>query len=133
MEITMKSKLIVVGVCLGILGGTLACAGEEEAMTVSDESAAPLSGAGEGESLKMEDRQGESPKMEDRKSDEGPRGEGEPLTNADCIPTSVPDSAPANAKICVGLAKSHPDMVFTPNDYRGMPEDCKPYVNPKCR
>ena len=119
----MKSKLIVACACLGILGGTLACAGEEEAMTVSDESAAPFSGAGEGE----------SPKMEDRKADEGPRGEGQQLTNADCIPTSVPDSAPANAKICVGLAKSHPDMAFTPNDYRGMPEDCKPYVNPKCR
>jgi len=141
----MKSKLIITCVCLGVLGGTLACAGEEEAMTVSDESAAPLSGAGEGESAaplsgagegespKMEDRKSESPKMEDRKSDEGPRGEGKQLTNADCIPTSVPDSAPTNAKICVGLAKSHPDMAFTPNDYRGMPEDCKPYVDPKCR
>ena len=129
----MKSKLIITCVCLGVLGGTLACAGEEEAMTVSDESAAPLSGAGEGESPKMEDRKSESPKMEDRKSDEGPRDEGKQLTNADCIPTSVPDSAPTNAKICVGLAKSHPDMAFTPNDYRGMPEDCKPYVDPKCR
>jgi hypothetical protein len=112
-EITMKSKLIITCVCLGVLGGTLACAGEEEAMTASDESAAPLSGAGQG--------------------DEGPRGEASQLTNADCIPTSVPDSAPANAKICVGLAKSHPDMAFTSKDYQGMPEDCKPLVNPKCR
>jgi hypothetical protein len=113
MEITMKSKLIVACACLGILGGTLACAGEEEAMTASDESAAPLSEAGE--------------------ADEGPSGEAKQLTNADCFATSAPDSASQWAKSCIDMAKSHPDMPFTPNDYRGMPEDCKPFVKPKCR
>jgi hypothetical protein len=55
------------------------------------------------------------------------------LTNADCYPFSVPDSAPAIAKTCAGLAKSAPNMLFTPADYEGMPEDCKPFVNPICR
>ena len=113
MEITMKSKLIVACACLGILGGTLACAGEEEAMTASDESAAPLSGAGEG--------------------DEDPSGEAKQLTNADCFATSAPDSASQWAKSCISMAKAHPDMPFTPKDYQGMPEDCKPFVKPKCR
>ena len=113
MEITMKSKLIVACACLGILGGTLACTGEEEAMTASDESAAPISGTG--------------------KADDGPRGEGKQWTNADCFTNSVPDSASQWAKTCISLAKTHPDVPFTPNDFRGMPEDCKPFVKPKCR
>jgi hypothetical protein len=55
------------------------------------------------------------------------------LTNADCFPVSVPDSAPANAKICVSLANSRPDMRFTPQDYQGLPEECKAIVHPECR
>ncbi len=55
------------------------------------------------------------------------------LTNRDCWPTSVPDSAPAFAKMCVGLANSAPDMVFDPSDYPSLPEDCKSIVNAKCR
>jgi hypothetical protein len=55
------------------------------------------------------------------------------LTNADCFPSSVPDSASDLEKICVGLANSAPDMPFTPSDYQGMPEDCKSLVNPICR
>jgi len=109
----MKSKLIVACACIGLLGGTLACAGEEEAMTASNEA--------------------EGSEKEEGKSDDGPRGEGRQLTNADCIPTSVPDSASQWAKTCISLAKSHPDMAFTAKDYQGMPEDCKPLVNPKCR
>jgi prepilin-type N-terminal cleavage/methylation domain-containing protein len=60
-------------------------------------------------------------------------GTGSQLTNADCFPTSVPDSASMWAKMCIGLAASAPNMAFTPADYRGMPEDCKPFVDPKCR
>jgi hypothetical protein len=55
------------------------------------------------------------------------------LTNADCFPASVPDSAPDNAKLCVSLANSHPDMQFTPQDYQGLPEECKAIVFPECR
>jgi hypothetical protein len=54
-------------------------------------------------------------------------------TNADCFPTSAPDSASTWAKMCIDLAKSAPDMAFTPADYESMPEDCKPFVNPICR
>jgi len=55
------------------------------------------------------------------------------LTNADCFPTSVPDSAPFNAKLCVNLANSVPNMPFTWQDYQGMPEECKAIVHPECR
>jgi len=55
------------------------------------------------------------------------------LTNADCFPESLPDSAPTNAKICVGLANSAPDMQFKPTDYQGLPEECKAIVRPECR
>jgi hypothetical protein len=56
-----------------------------------------------------------------------------PLTNADCFPSTAPDSASTNAKICIGLANSAPNMVFTHADYHGLPEDCKALVNPICR
>jgi prepilin-type N-terminal cleavage/methylation domain-containing protein len=59
--------------------------------------------------------------------------DGPQLTNADCFPSSVPDSASTWAKMCIGLAASAPNMAFTPADYQGMPEDCKPFVDPKCR
>ena len=67
----------------------------------------------------------------DGKDDKG-GGSGQ-LTNADCFPTSLPASAPTIAKLCVGLAKKAPDMVFTSRDYHGMPEDCRPIVKSKCR
>lgn len=87
----------------------------------------PLSGSDKGEDSEEDDEEA----GEERGGKGG--GSGGRYTNADCFPSSVPDSAPSNAKICVGLAKSKPDMLFTPNDYRGLPEDCKPIVNPKCR
>jgi hypothetical protein len=55
------------------------------------------------------------------------------LTNADCFPSSVPDSASRTARICIALANSAPDMAFTQADYQSLPEDCKPWVNPICR
>jgi hypothetical protein len=55
------------------------------------------------------------------------------LTNADCLPSSVPDSASQWAKMCIALANANPDMPFRPADYQGMPDDCKPFVNPICR
>ncbi len=82
----------------------------------------PLSGTG-----KDEEKEGEKDKDED---DQCVAGE---MTNACCFPPSVPDSASSNEKICVGLAKSKPDMLFTPNDYAGLPEECKQLVDPRCR
>jgi hypothetical protein len=61
------------------------------------------------------------------------RGDFDRKTNADCFPASVPDSAPDNAKLCVALANSAPDMPFTPADYQALPEECKPIVLPECR
>ncbi len=61
------------------------------------------------------------------------RDSGDSLTNADCFPTSLPESAPTNAKICVGLANFAPNMLFTPQDYAGLPEECKAIVYPQCR
>jgi hypothetical protein len=122
-EITMKSKWFITCVCLGVLGGTSACTGDDEAVVASDQTAGKLSGAGEGK----------GPKKEAAKGDEGTRGEGEQLTNADCFVDSVPDSASMWAKTCISLAKSHPDIPFAPSDYVGMPEDCKPFVKKKCR
>ncbi|MBW2540648.1 MAG: hypothetical protein JRF15_01035 [Deltaproteobacteria bacterium] len=54
-------------------------------------------------------------------------------TNGSCFPDSLPDSAPEQAKICVGLANSNPDMVFTPTIYQDLPEECKAIVYPECR
>jgi hypothetical protein len=54
-------------------------------------------------------------------------------TNSDCFPNSVPDSASTWAQMCIDLARSVPNMPFTPSDYQGMPEDCKALVNPVCR
>jgi hypothetical protein len=139
----MKSKWFITCICLGVLGGTSACTGDEEAVIASDETAGTLSGAGEGKGPEKEAGEGKGPEKEAgkgkgpekeaAKGDEGSRGEGEQLTNADCFVDSVPDSASMWAKTCISLAKSHPDTPFTPNDYVGMPEDCKPFVKQKCR
>jgi prepilin-type N-terminal cleavage/methylation domain-containing protein len=105
----------------------------------------PIFGTGKGEDSEEEDGEdGKGSKGrksgKGRKSDRGGSGGSDDedrddrgLTNADCFPDSLPDSAPTIAKLCLGLAKSVPDMAFTANDYRGMPEDCKPYVEPRCR
>jgi prepilin-type N-terminal cleavage/methylation domain-containing protein len=60
-------------------------------------------------------------------------GKGGELTNAVCIPESVPASAGMCAQMLVGLAKSAPDMAFTPEDYQSLPPDCQAIVDPKCR
>ncbi len=73
---------------------------------------------------------------EEGDDEDGSSGEGKKrgqLTNADCFPSSVPDSASTTTKLCVGFAKSQPAMVFTPKDYLGMPEECKSIVSAKCR
>jgi hypothetical protein len=54
------------------------------------------------------------------------------MTNADCFPASVPDSAPNIAKLCVALANAASDMLFTPADYERLPEECKSIVLPEC-
>jgi len=87
----------------------------------------PIFGSGEeekGEKEKDGDEDGE---------DEETAGKPGQCTNADAFPRSLPDSASTNAKLCVGLALSAPDMAFTPNDYRYLPQECKEIVNPKCR
>jgi len=129
----MKSKWFITCVCLGVLGGTSACTGDDEAVVASDQTAAKISGAGEGKGSEKEAGKRKGPEKEAAKGDEGTRGEGEQLTNADCFVDSVPDSASMWAKTCISLAKSHPDTPFAPSDYVGMPEDCKPFVKKKCR
>ena len=135
----MKSKLIITCACLGMLGSAVACAADEEATTVNAESASPQSENDNGQdsaakSAKSGDSAGntlananervvEALKDRDRAS----------MTNADCFPKSVPSSAPSNAKLCVTLANTAPDMLFPKIDYDRMPEECKPFVAPKCR
>jgi hypothetical protein len=84
----------------------------------------PLSGGAAGEDSESEDGD------EEKGDDQCVAGN---MTNSCCFPTSVPDSASTNEKLCVGLATSRPDMPFTPDDYRGLPEECKPLIDPKCR
>jgi hypothetical protein len=57
------------------------------------------------------------------------------LTNADCFDfqTCAAESTNTWATACCSMAKANPDMLFTPADYQGMPDDCKPLVNPICR
>ena len=82
----------------------------------------PLSGTGKDEESKDEkDEEGD---------DQCVAGQ---MTNACCLPPSVPESASMNEKACVGFAKAAPDAPFTPADYAGMPEECKPLVDPRCR
>ena len=135
----MKSQLIILCVCLGMLGSTLACAGDEESTTVTDEGASAQSAGDNGQDsaakpAKSKDRP--SGKRKATKAAETKVGENvdrAKMTNADCFPKSVPDSAPTNAKVCVALANSKPDMLFPKHDYDGMPDECKPLVPEKCR
>jgi prepilin-type N-terminal cleavage/methylation domain-containing protein len=90
----------------------------------------PIFGSGEGED--SEDEDGEGGKSgESGKGREG--GDDTRFTNADCLPPSIPDSATQWAKACISLSNANPDTPFAKSDYQGMPEDCKPYVDPKCR
>jgi len=88
----------------------------------------PLTGKDEGEE-EGEDKSGGSGSEKGSERD----GKGRELTNADCIPPSVPSDAPMCAQMLVSLAKSAPDMVFTPSDYQSLPPDCRAIVDPKCR
>lgn len=122
-----------------MLGSTVAYAADEEATTVNTESAIPQS-----ENDKGQDSAAKSAKSDDSPSDKIADAKAKAarvqqqrdratLTNADCFPKSVPDSAHNNAKLCVGLANSQPDMLFTKHDYDHMPKECQPLVPPKCR
>lgn len=132
----MKSQLIITCVCLGMLGITLSCGGDEEATTVTAESASAQSADDNGQdsaakSAESKNRPGGKRKAAKAKVDENV--DRAKMTNADCFPTSVPDSALPNAKLCIALAASKPDMLFPKHDYDHMPEECKPLVPPKCR
>jgi hypothetical protein len=129
----MKSKWFITCICLGVLGGTSACTGDEEAIIASDETAGTVAKAGEGKSPEKKAVKRKEPEKEAAKDDEGSGGDGEQLTNGDCFVDSVPDTASMWAKTCISLAKAHPDAPFTPVEYAGMPEDCKPFVKEKCR
>ena len=127
----MKSKLIVTCVCLGMLGSTVSCSGEDEATQASAETvvAEPKAPAPKPAANPSKRKERPAPKREEA----APEGGESALTNAECFPESVPDSAPNNAKLCVGLAMSAPDMIFTKRDFEGMPDECKPIVMSHCR
>lgn len=135
----MKSKLIITCACLGLLGSSVACAADEEATTVTAESASPQSENDKGQdsvakSAKSDDSSGNTlANANERAVKALKKRERAQMTHADCFPKSVPDSAPSSAKICVSLAKSAPDMLFSKSDYNNMPEECKSLVPPKCR
>jgi hypothetical protein len=124
----MKSKLIITCVCLGMLGSAVSCSGEDEATQASAETAVAEPKADKAAANPSKRKERPAPKREEA----APAGESA-LTNAECFPESLPDSAPNNAKLCVGLAMSAPDMVFTKLDFEGMPEECRPIVMPHCR
>lgn len=135
----MKSKMIITCVCLGLLGSTFACSGDEQATNVKAETASPQAKTGKAQDSAVKPPKANvrpSAKREDapaKEADSAGSAERNKLTNADCFPDSLPESAPSLAKMCLGLAKSQPDMLFPKSDYDGMPEDCKPYVLPHCR
>jgi hypothetical protein len=115
-----------------MLGSAVSCSGEDEATQASAETA-----VAEPEAPKAEKPATKPTKRKERaaakREEAAPKGGESTLTNAECFPESVPDSAPNNAKLCVGLAASAPDMVFTKKDFEGMPEECKPIVLSHCR
>jgi len=84
-------------------------------------------------------KDGDSEEGDEEDGEDGtkPKGGEDPesgeFTNRDCFDRPVPASASDIARICKSLADGAPDMKFGPRDYQGMPPDCKPLVNPKCR
>jgi prepilin-type N-terminal cleavage/methylation domain-containing protein len=88
----------------------------------------PLSG-----SDKAKDSESGDDEDGDNKDGRGREGGSGKLTNADCFPSSLPESASMNAHLCAGLAGSAPDMLFTPKDYQALPPDCQAIVSPQCR
>ena len=90
----------------------------------------PIFGGGGEEDSKEGDGKNDKDNK-DNKPDSGSKGR--TFTHADCFPKTAPDDAPMWAKMCIGLANSAPDMEFRKEDYAGAPEECKPYINPKCR
>jgi len=89
----------------------------------------PIFGTGEDKDSEKEDDKDDKGDKSDKP---GRTGESK-LTNADCFPDTLPASTTGWAQTCFGLAKSAPDMVFTPNEYRALPAECQALVNPKCR
>ena len=92
----------------------------------------PIFGTGEDE----DSEEGDDEDDEGRDKDKGRKGDDEPkLTNADCFDfaTCASNATSTWATACCSMAQSNPDMPFGKADYRGMPEDCKPLVNPICR
>jgi len=87
----------------------------------------PIFGTGEDKDSDEEDGE-DGQKNKDREGGNNAR-----YTNADCFTIDVPSSASQWARACKSLADANPDTPFAKSDYQGMPEDCKPYVNPRCR
>jgi hypothetical protein len=128
----MKSKLIITCVCLGMLGSAVSCSGEDEATQASAKTAVAEPEAAKAQKPAAKPTKPKAPPAPKREKAAQKDGESA-LTNAECFPESLPDSAPNNAKLCVGLAMSAPDMVFTKRDFEGMPDECKPIVMSHCR
>jgi len=90
----------------------------------------PIFGTGEDEgSEKGDGKDGEGSDDDNG----GGGGGGAQLTNSDCFPVTAPNNASNLARTCLSLAKSAPNMAFTPKDYHGMPDECKPLVKARCR
>jgi len=88
----------------------------------------PLKGSSEDKDSEQGDEDGKSGSGKG-----GQDGKGRQLTNADCIPTSVPSDADFCAQMLVSLANSQPAMEFSREDYQSLPPGCQAIVNPKCR
>jgi hypothetical protein len=91
----------------------------------------PIFGSGEEKDNDDEDDDKDDDGGGKDKTDVASDGRG--LTNAECLPPSAPADAPQIAKTCVSLANSAPDMIFTKQDYQGMPDQCKFLVAAHCR
>ena len=137
----MKSKLFITCVCLGMLGSTISCAGEDEATQADAESATQSESADDQAAAAKPTRKDKRPSGL-RKGAKAAAAEAiadhatkkrAKLTNADCFPKSVPDSAHSHVKLCIILANSAPNMLFPKSDYDRMPEECKPIVLDHCR
>ena len=90
----------------------------------------PIFGTGDDEdSEEGDDEDGEGPGRDPKGDDDAK------LTNADCFDRAACASEALStwATACCSMAKDNPGMSFGPTDYQGMPDDCKPLVNPICR